>query len=69
MSFPLGGNFELSQKGITMNRKQWVLTVCCFLILCGSLLFSISGIKFSAGGSAFTAANTPEATFDQFTVS
>ncbi len=38
-----------------MNRKQWLLTICCLLILGGSVLFSIRGIRFSTGGTAFTA--------------
>jgi len=38
-----------------MNRKQAWLTVGCFLVLCGSIAFSIRGIKFTSDGRGFTA--------------
>ena len=38
-----------------MNRKQWVLTISCLFLLCGSILFSVRGIKFPSDGSTFAA--------------
>ena len=37
-----------------MNRKQTWLTVGCFLLLCGAIVFSVRGIRFSDRGG-FTA--------------